>query len=937
MNPQPQLTVRTTWARFRCLLQLFLVKVLLIALIASNSGFAAESVSFENDVRPVLNRYCVGCHTQEDPEGGYVMETYQQLMKGGEHGTAITPGVTDSSRLLLMLQAKLQPSMPPEGEPRPTESEIETLVKWIEQGAVGPQGAPSLKAEPITPNIDRNSQVTLPITAIAKHRGNDLIALGRYGEISITDPSGKVVTQISDELHKINSLQFSKDGKRLLVASGQTGAYGLAAIYSVDNGEQLLELVGHRDVLYSAVFSPDESIIATAGYDREIILWDSRTGEAIRQLSGHNGAIFSLSFTPDGSRLVSACADETLKIWDVASGRRIDTLGQPEGEVIALLLSHDGRFVIAGGADNRVRVWELGVDGQVQRNPLIATRYVDDSAITHLQFTNDAQAIAVTTAAGNIKMLDTNSWSLFATLDAIEDTATAIIADNKRQELFLCLMNGKMVQRPIPATPPRRATVADSEAQKIYLDLGTATSLKEADLQTQTATLPFVAIPRHSQITGSISASNEVDLYRWAAKKNEQWAIDVDATKDSPLDPIVTVLDQDMNPVLRTRLQATRESYFTFRGKDSTQVGDFRLFNWEEMHLNDFLYSSGEVTRLWLYPRGPDSGYNVYPNEGQRWSYFGTSHTTHALGEPAYIVRPLLNQEIPPDNGLPTFDVYYENDDDPRRIAGKNSRLIFSAPSDGNYFIQITDTRGMGGETYQYQATVRPSSPSFIPTLSKANGKIHRGTGREFTVRVDRIDGYDGEVTFDITNLPKAFVTNLPLTIESGQRFATGCLWLPSDAEPWEGTLSPELIASATILGKQVERSLGSVGELTLEDRPNAVPTIHPIDREVATNERWTLQVRRGETVTARVMVDRKEGFTAEISFGKEDAGRNSTHGVYVDNIGLNGLLVRQNESVREFFITADPIAALGKRDFHLRAATDGGVTSHPIVLEVLP
>ena len=89
--------------------------------------------------------------------------------------------------------------------------------------------------------------------------------------------------------------------------------------------------------------------------------------------------------------------------------------------------------------------------------------------------------------------------------------------------------------------------------------------------------------------------------------------------------------------------------------------------------------------------------------------------------------------------------------------------------------------------------------------------------------------------------------------------------------------------------------------------------------------------------MTARVMVDRKEGFTGEISFGKEDAGRNSTHGVYVDNIGLNGLLVRQNESVREFFITADPIAALGKRDFHLRAATDGGVTSHPIVLEVLP
>ena len=122
----------------------------------------------------------------------------------------------------------------------------------------------------------------------------------------------------------------------------------------------------------------------------------------------------------------------------------------------------------------------------------------------------------------------------------------------------------------------------------------------------------------------------------------EQWAIDVDASKESPLDPIVTILDADLQPVLRTQLLATRESYFTFRGKDSMQVGDFRLFNWQEMHLDDYLYSSGEVTRLWLYPRGPDSGYNVYPNEGQRWTYFGTTHTTHALGEPAYVGSPSI-------------------------------------------------------------------------------------------------------------------------------------------------------------------------------------------------------------------------------------------------------------------------------------------------------
>ena len=115
------------------------------------------------------------------------------------------------------------------------------------------------------------------------------------------------------------------------------------------------------------------------------------------------------------------------------------------------------------------------------------------------------------------------------------------------------------------------------------------------------------------------------------------------------------------------------------------------------------------------------------------------------------------------------------------------------------------------------------------------------------------------------------------------------------------------------------------------------MPSIQPIEGEVDFAENWTLQVQRGKSVTARVVVRRKEGFKGQVSFGKENAGRNTTHGVYVDNIGLNGLLVRQNENEREFVLTADPISPLGKRAFFLRGEVDGNVTTHPITVEVLP
>ena len=137
--------------------------------------------------------------------------------------------------------------------------------------------------------------------------------------------------------------------------------------------------------------------------------------------------------------------------------------------------------------------------------------------------------------------------------------------------------------------------------------------------------------------------------------------------------------------------------------------------------------------------------------------------------------------------------------------------------------------------------------------------------------------------------------------------------------------------------GRRVERDAGDLGDLSIGGVPSAIPTLHPVDRMAAADENWTLQVRRGETATARVILKRKKGFDARVAFGKEDAARNATQGVYVDNIGLNGLLLPEKISEREFFITADPTAQPGTRSFFLRAQIDGNITSQPITVEVLP
>ncbi len=922
----------------------FIMRVLVHCLFSMFAAFvcqAAEQVDYVQDVVPILRKHCVACHGTSDIEGGLRMDSHAALMKGGESGLTVTAGESNSSRLILRINGKAEPRMPPEDEEPLTEIEIATLAKWVDQGARGPDGNVPLMRDFEVPSIKPGSGVLLPLSAVAVSRQRSSIAVGQTGRVQIKDANGKLLHDLTREnsgIEKVNALQFSRDGDRLVVASGIAGAYGNALVVSTDSGEILHELSGHSDVLYAASFSPDGKLIATAGYDREIKLWDSRSGELLRSMMGHNGAVYDVAFSPDSKLLVSGCADETVKVWRVATGQRLNTLGQPEGEVLSVGVTGDGKFIMAGSTDNRLRVWAMGDPAQTQKNSILVTRSVADSPLLKFQLDSDGKRLLALTEKGELVVLDTGSWNKVVTLDRLTHRVTDFSFSLDADAVFVTLSNGDLIKHAI-GDVRRTGKQLPSVRTPRYLEVMDPIEVKEADVRKDDPQRKnsVVQVQGGTVIAGTIAERGEVDAYQWQAKQGELWAIDADASEGSQIDPFVSILDSDGKPVLRVRLQAVRDSYFTFRGKDSRQIGDFRLFNWQDMHLNDFLYAAGEVTRLWMYPRGPDSGYNVYPNEGERWTYFGTSHTTHALGEPAYVVRPLADHEDYVANGLPVFEVYYENDDDPTRLAGKNSRLVFTVPEDGAYIVRVSDTRGAGGDGYGYQLKIRPAKPAFHASLEKPKADIRKGTGREVVLRVDRFDEFEGPVTFELEGLPASLVSNFPVTIERGQRYAVGTIWAPQTAESWEGEVLPKVLARANVLGKETIQQVGDLGALKLGDQPSVVPAIQPAEGQVGVSENWTLRVRRGQSVAARVVVTRKEGFTGQVSFGKENAGRNTTHGVYVDNIGLNGLLVRQGENERGFVLTADPVSQLGKRSFFLRAEVDGNVTSYPITVEVLP
>jgi len=401
----------------------------------------------------------------------------------------------------------------------------------------------------------------------------------------------------------------------------------------------------------------------------------------------------------------------------------------------------------------------------------------------------------------------------------------------------------------------------------------------------------------------------------------------------------VEVLNADGSVIPRVVLQATYDSYFTFRGKDSEQTSDFRLFNWREMQLNQYLYCNGEVVRLFHYPRGPDSGYNVYPNFGKRHTCFDTPPLTHALNEPCYVVEPYApgTQIVP--NGLPTFVVNYENDDHSLRRYGSDSFLTFTAPSEGEYLVRVGDVRGQQGSDYRYELAIRAPKPNFsIASVDLGSGEVMASLGHKYVVTINREDGFDGPVSIHATGLPAGFSAT-PLVVEAGHFRAWGRIIADENAvAPSEEAASAgKLVASAQIKGRAVTKWPHDLGKLALKPKGKLQVELAPSQPDAPKkNGLPVIEIVAGTTSTFLLRAKR-DGFGGRVSFfGKEDSCMNAPHGIYVDNIGLNGVQIQANETERVGFLTAEPWVEPQERVIFFEATGAGKPTTNPVVLRIL-
>jgi hypothetical protein len=915
---------------------------------------------FNAQVAPIFKKYCNGCHNADEKEGGLILESFDAALKGGKRGAVIVPGKSDLSRLVLTVEQKVKPVMPPEGNEGPNPNEIAILKAWIDAGAKGPTGQAPDPTLLVTPKIATKGVVRQPIQAIAWSRDVATIAIARQGRAELfrlpptvsevargVSDSKALVRDLAGLRGVVNDIGFAPDGSFVFVAAGEPGVFGEVRVFKAADGTLIRTLQGHRDAIYAAEVSPDGKLLATGSYDQKVKIWNVENGEEIRTLHGHNDAVYDVAFHPSGQILATASGDRTVKLWNVATGERLDTLSQPEKEQYSVAFSPNGKRIVAGGVDKRIRVWDITAGGKEGSNPMVFSRFAHEGGILRLAFSPDGKLLVSTAEDRRIKLWETQSFTQLNVLEAQSDWPQAIAISPDSGRLLIGRLDGSLGSYSIAnagagliaATPLSGDPLPPLTSESAPMQTLGETEPNDTFAQAQPIPLPVT-------VNGKFAAAGDVDLFRIEAKAGQVWMLETSAARNkSEADTKIEVLTADGRPVPRLVLQAVRETFNEFRPVDSN-APDLRLKNWEEMDLNQFLYIGGEVLKTFRMPQGPDSAMQMYNNGGKRICQFDTSATIHALDEVCYIVEPYPVGTKLIDNGLPIFTLNYENDDDGERELGNDSRLRFTVPADGTYLIKVTDTRGFGGEKHDYSLTVRPPKPDFTPSL--AGGKdatVAAASGTRVIFQIDRADGFDGEVRFDVTGLPAGFSISTPTMIEAGHLQARAVLRTSLDAKeqvpPKDAWANVKITATATIHGQQVTKDAGTLGEIKLADKPKFAVFLNP-DRPplkadssqaspTPSDDIPELVIAPGTTITAMLRIERADKFTNEQRFDVD----NLPHGVIVDNIGLSGVMIRQGETERQIFLTASSWVPETTRLIYGISQQEGNQASRPVRLVV--
>lgn len=325
---------------------------------------ADEKVSYYTSVRLIFQTHCQGCHQPAKPSGEYVMTAFDRLFKGGDSGKAgVVAGKPDQSYLVEMITPKDGKADMPKDKAPLSPKDIDTIKKWIAQGAVDdtPAGAKE-EVDMEHPPVYTRQPV---ITSLDFSPDGTLLAVAGFHEVLLMKADGSErVGRLVGMSDRIESVRFSPDGKKLAVAGGLPGRMGEIQVWDVAARKLVLSHPETYDTLYGGNWSPDGKLICFGCADNTVRAINAETGEQVLYQGAHDDWVRDNVFSVQGTHVVSVGRDMSVKLTEVATQRFIDNLtsitpGALKGGIQTISRHPKFDNIVVGGSDGTPRVYRL--------------------------------------------------------------------------------------------------------------------------------------------------------------------------------------------------------------------------------------------------------------------------------------------------------------------------------------------------------------------------------------------------------------------------------------------------------------------------------------------------------------------------------------------------------------------------------------------------
>jgi WD40 repeat protein len=248
-----------------------------------------------------------------------------------------------------------------------------------------------LPCDPLTPvSISQNGEFVA--TAIIDKEDRNLIKIWDINNIwnSKNDEISPIVEYESYSfgvigssiIGRIHAVEFSPDNTILVSA----GAEKTIFLWDVSGSGERGRLYGHSSTVRTIAISPDGKLMASGDDHGDIKIWNWQTRQEIDEINIRL-PVRTLAFSPDSKILVSAGDDCHIKLWNIDTRTEITAFEKHSEPINTVVFSPDGQIIASGSDDCTVKLWN------VQKKIEIAELKGHNKGVTSVSFSSDGRTL----------------------------------------------------------------------------------------------------------------------------------------------------------------------------------------------------------------------------------------------------------------------------------------------------------------------------------------------------------------------------------------------------------------------------------------------------------------------------------------------------------------------------------------------------------------